>query len=85
MNSLIKLPFCRFLLIQYKNKWLVRIRLCRLGGNKTLPLRLSPGFLVNTKCKAIFAVASFRNSSAQFYNPAWCSNFSKLSDGLVNV
>ena len=33
----------------------------------------------------IFAVASFRNSSAQFFKPAWCSNFSKLSDSLVTI
>jgi len=30
-------------------------------------------------------VASFRNSSAQFLKPAWCSHFSKLSDSLVNI
>ena len=32
-----------------------------------------------------FAVASFRNSYAQFFKPVWCSNFSKLSDNLVNI
>ena len=26
-----------------------------------------------SKCKAIFAVKSFRNSSAQFFKLAWCS------------
>ena len=32
MNSLIKRPFCRLLFTQYKNTWLVRIRLRRLVG-----------------------------------------------------
>jgi len=32
-----------------------------------------------SKCKAVFALASFHNSSAQFFKPAWCFNFSKLS------
>ena len=32
----------------------------------TLSLRFSSEFLVSTKCNAIFVVASFRNSSAQF-------------------
>jgi len=40
-------------------------------------------FLVSTKCKAILTVASFRNSSAQFFKSAWCSNFSYLS--IVNI
>ena len=25
------------------------------------------------------------NSSAQFFKPAWCSDFSKLSNSLVNI
>ena len=33
----------------------------------------------------MFADASFRNSSAHFFKPAWCSNFSKLSNSLVNM
>ena len=40
--------------------------------------------LVSTKCKAIFAAASFRNSSAQFFKPAWCSNFSKLFNDFAH-
>jgi len=35
-------------------------------GNTPVLLRLSSDFLVSTKCKVIFAVASFRNLSAQF-------------------
>jgi len=54
-------------------------------GNTSLSLRFSSGFLVSTKGKVIFAAASFRNSSAQFLKPAWCSNFSKLSDSVVNI
>jgi len=27
----------------------------------------------------------FRNSSVQFFKPAWCSNFCELSDSLVNI
>jgi len=37
---------------------------------------------VNTEW-ATFAVASFHNSSAQFFKPVWFSNFSKLSDSRV--
>jgi len=48
-------------------------------------LRFSSDFLVSTKCKAIFAVANFRNSSAQFLKLEGCSNFSKLSDSLVSI
>jgi len=40
---------------------LSRIHLCRLVG-----IRLNRQGWVNTKCKAIFAVASFHNSSGQF-------------------
>jgi len=40
--------------------------------NMSLSLRFSSDFLVSIKCKAIFAVTSFRNSSAQFFKPAWC-------------
>jgi len=36
-------------------------------GNTSLSLRFSSDFLVSTKCKAIFALASFRESSAQFF------------------
>jgi len=36
-------------------------------GNTSLSLRFSYDFLVSTKFKAIFAVTSFRNSSAQFF------------------
>ena len=35
--------------------------------NMSLSLRFSSDFSVSTKCKAIFAGASFRNSSAQFF------------------
>jgi len=35
--------------------------------NTSLSLRLSSDFLLSTKCKAIFAVASFQNSSAHFF------------------
>ena len=51
----------------------------------SLLLRFSSDFLVSIKCKAIFAVTSFRNSSAQFFKPAWCSNFSKLCSSLANI
>jgi len=54
-------------------------------GYPSLSLRFSSYFLVSTKCKAVFAVASFRNSSAKLLKPAWCSNFGKLSDSLVNI
>ena len=33
---------------------------------------------VSTKRKAILAVARFDNPSAQFFAPAWYSNFSKF-------
>jgi len=33
-----------------------------------------------SKRNAVLSLASFHNSSAQFFKPAWCSNFSKLSD-----
>jgi len=36
-------------------------------GNTSLSYRFSSDFLVSTKCKAIFAAASFHNSSAQFF------------------
>jgi len=36
----------------------------------------------STKCKAVFAMASFRNSPTQFFKPGWCSIFSKLCDSL---
>jgi len=52
--------------------------LCRL-----VEIRLHRwGLVLTSKCASakLFAVASFRNSSAQFYKPAWCSNFSTLSD-----
>ena len=54
-------------------------------GNTSLSLRFSSDFFVSTKCKAIFAVTSFRDSSAQFFKPTWYSNFSKLCDRLVNI
>ena len=44
----------------------------------SLSLRLSSDFSVSPKCKAILAVASFRNSSSQFLKLAWCSNLSNL-------
>jgi len=57
-------------------------------GNTSLPLRFSSDFLVSTKCKVqsnIFAVQSLRNSPAQCFKPAWYSNFSNLSDSLVDI
>jgi len=42
----------------------------------SLSSSLSSDFSVSTKCKAIFAVTSFRNSPFQFFKPAWCSNLS---------
>jgi len=42
-------------------------------GNTSLSLRFGSDFLVSAKCKAIFAVASFRNSSAQLFKLAWWS------------
>ena len=59
--------------------------LMQICGNTSLSLRFSSDFLVSAECKAVFAVASFRNSSAQLFKPAWCSNCSKLSDSLVNI
>ena len=53
--------------------------------NTSLWLRFSSDFLLSTKCKAIFAVASFRNSSAHFLKPAWCFNFSELSDSVAEI
>ena len=53
-------------------------------GNTPLSLTFISDFSVSTKCKAIFAVASFRNSSGQFFKPAPCSNF-KLSCSLDNI
>jgi len=44
-----------------KNRW--SMQTC---GNTSSALRLSSDFLVSTKCKVIFAAASFRDSSAQF-------------------
>jgi len=55
------------------------------GGTTSLPLRFNSDFLVRTKCKLhsyIFAVESIRNSSAQCFKPAWCSNFSNLFKGF---
>jgi len=36
-------------------------------GNTSLSLKFGSDFLVSTKCKVIFAAASFRNSAAQFF------------------
>jgi len=57
----------------------------RTCANASVSLTFSSDFLVSTKCKAIFAVASLRNSFAQFFKAAWCYNFSKLCDTLVNI
>jgi len=55
-------------------------------GNTSLSLRLSSDFLVSTKWKAIFAVASFRNSSAQFFlSLHGVLAFSKLCNSLVDM
>ena len=54
-------------------------------GYPSLSLRFISDFLVSTKCKAVLAVASFCNSSAKLFKPAWCSNFGKLSESLVNI
>jgi len=53
-------------------------------GN-TSSLRFRSDFLESSKCKVIFAAASFRNSAAYFLKTAWCSNLSKFSDSLVNI
>ena len=37
------------------------------SGNTSVWLRFSSDFLVSTKCKALFAVVSFRNTSAQVF------------------
>ena len=65
--------------------WVVQAWSMPTSGNTTLSLRFCSDFLVNTKCNAIFAVASFRNSSAQFFKPVWCSSLSKLADSLVKI
>jgi len=56
-------------------------------GNKTLSLRFNSDFLVSSKCKAIFAVASFHDSSAQFFKACVVSSlqYIKLSDSFVNI
>jgi len=54
-------------------------------GNTPLLLTFISDFLVSTKCEAIFGVVSFRDSSAQFFKPAWCSNFNKLSSSFDNI
>jgi len=66
VNSLIKTLLCRLRFTQYKNMWLVRKVHADLWEN-VFSFRLSSDFLVSTKCKTIFAAASFRNSSAQFF------------------
>jgi len=54
-------------------------------GSTPLSLTYTFEFLVSTKCKAIFAVASFLNASFQFFKSAWCSNLSESFDSLVNI
>jgi len=71
------------LFTQYKNTWHVSIRLCKLVGYTFLSLRFSSEFLVSTKCETIFAVASFRNLSAKFFKPAWCSIVTIVSCPIV--
>ena len=53
-----------------------------LGRNRVMSP--SDAFDLDLWCKAVFAVASLRNSSAQFFKPAWWSNFSKFSGSRVN-
>jgi len=79
-----KLHLCRLLFMQYKITWLVKIQ--QTCGNTSSLLRFISDIWVNTECKAIFAVASFHNSSAQFAKPAWwCSNSSKFIRSRVNL
>jgi len=64
LSKELKLRLCRLLFTQYKTTRLVGNRkVCR---NTSFLLRLSSDFTASTKRKAILAVASFDNSSAQF-------------------
>jgi len=47
-------------------------------GNTSLSLRFSSDIWVNTECKAIFAVASFHNSSSQFCKTCVVFYYSKF-------
>jgi len=80
----VKLRLCRLLFMQYKITWLVNTSR-QACGNTSLSLRFHSDIWVNTECKAIFAVASFHNLSAQFANSAWCSNSSKFVRCRVNL
>jgi len=55
-----------FQTVYSKNTWLVNTSM-QTCGNASFPLRFSFDFFVNTKCKAIFAAASFRNSFVQLF------------------
>jgi len=54
-------------------------------GNRSESLMFVSDFWASTEYKTTFAVASFNASSAQFCEPEWYSNFSKLSDSSVNI
>ena len=54
-------------------------------GNRSESLMFVSDFWASTECKTTFAVAPFNASSAQFCEPEWYSNFSKLSDSSVNI
>ena len=86
VNSLIKRLFCWLLLTQCKNTRLVRTRLRRLWEYVFIvKKRFSSDFLVSTSAKLHLLWQVFVNYLLSFFKPVWCSNFSKLSDGLVNT
>jgi len=70
----------------------------QICGDTSLSLRFPSDFLVSTECKALFAVASRHHKSDAAESdrnllcwiicsalPAWCSNFSKLPDSIVDI
>ena len=62
-----KLHLCRILFMQYKITWIVTVEYIYAGlWEFVLIIRFSSDFWVNTECKAMFAAASFHNSSGQF-------------------
>jgi len=63
-----------FLLFRIFEELAVALKIFNPGGRPPRPPPRTP-----------MAVRNFGNSSAQFFMPAWCSNFSKLYDSLVNI
>ena len=59
------------------------LRGCYICKFVEIYLRFISDFWVS-KCKAVFALASFHDSSALFFKPAWCSNW-QLSDSRCQL